>query len=162
MFISSKVLFFINRCFLIYLYTLSDIKDNTRRICVGDRVVVDLRVSPSPAANGSSTSQIHSKRNGSKTPTLSSPDISPNSSNFYISSCSSSSLNSHNLSNDSLCHAAIGIVRFVGTVSFTSGYWIGVELDDAIGSNDGSINGVRYFDCRAKHGVFAAPSRVVK
>ena len=36
----------------------------------------------------------------------------------------------------------------------------GVELDDAVGRNDGSINGHRYFDAQPKHGVICAPRKV--
>lgn len=47
-----------------------------------------------------------------------------------------------------------GTVRFVGTTDFSSGVWCGVELDDAHGKNDGSVQGVRYFECEDLHGIF--------
>ncbi|KAI9697345.1 MAG: hypothetical protein M1820_007851 [Bogoriella megaspora] len=46
------------------------------------------------------------------------------------------------------------IIRFLGTTHFAGGDWVGVELDDASGKNDGSIQGERYFDCEAGHGMF--------
>lgn len=55
-----------------------------------------------------------------------------------------------------------GVVRFTGAVHFASGFWVGVELDVARGTNDGSVNASRYFSCRPHHGIFAAPSRIIK
>jgi hypothetical protein len=47
-----------------------------------------------------------------------------------------------------------GIVRFYGPTEFHKGKWVGVELYDASGKNDGSVAGVRYFDCPPNHGLF--------
>lgn len=43
-----------------------------------------------------------------------------------------------------------------------TGTWYGIELDKAAGKNDGSVNGVKYFSCKMKHGVFAPMSRIQK
>ncbi|KAK8134212.1 Dynactin isoform [Apiospora sp. TS-2023a] len=48
-------------------------------------------------------------------------------------------------------------VRFVGQTHFASGDWIGVELDDDGGKNDGSVQGERYFDCEMGRGMFVRP-----
>nr|CAI5846555.1 unnamed protein product [Callosobruchus analis] len=56
----------------------------------------------------------------------------------------------------------VGTVRFIGTTEFASGEWVGVELDDPRGKNDGSVNGVRYFECRMNFGLFAPISKVCK
>lgn len=53
-----------------------------------------------------------------------------------------------------------GTVRFNGTTSFVTGSWIGVELDDAVGKNDGTVQEVTYFTCAAKHGLFCRPAHV--
>ncbi len=49
------------------------------------------------------------------------------------------------------------IVRFVGSAHFAGGDWVGVELDDATGKNDGAVQGERYFDCESGHGMFVRP-----
>jgi hypothetical protein len=53
-----------------------------------------------------------------------------------------------------------GVVRFCGTTSFSSGKWVGIELSQPVGKNDGSVNGVPYFSCRMHHGVFVKASQV--
>ena len=51
-----------------------------------------------------------------------------------------------------------GEVMFVGHVAeLPLGLWVGVKYDDPVGKNDGSIKGVRYFDCLDKHGGFVRP-----
>ncbi|KNC48857.1 uncharacterized protein AMSG_04602 [Thecamonas trahens ATCC 50062] len=54
-----------------------------------------------------------------------------------------------------------GTVAFVGYTQFDPrGEWVGVALDEAWGRNDGSVAGVQYFDCAAKHGIFVRPAIV--
>jgi CAP-Gly domain len=37
----------------------------------------------------------------------------------------------------------VGILRYKGEPHFASGVWCGVEFDEAIGKNDGSVSGQR-------------------
>lgn len=53
-----------------------------------------------------------------------------------------------------------GTLRFKGPTSFANGYWAGVELDKSEGSNNGTYDGVLYFECAERHGIFAPPDKV--
>ncbi|KAL6459372.1 hypothetical protein MHYP_G00328440 [Metynnis hypsauchen] len=53
-----------------------------------------------------------------------------------------------------------GTLRFKGQTSFANGFWAGVELDKSEGSNDGTYDGVMYFQCKKGHGIFAPPDKV--
>lgn len=55
-----------------------------------------------------------------------------------------------------------GTVRYIGGIPEIPGVgaWIGIELDEPTGKNDGSVKGKRYFECKANHGVFVRPERV--
>ncbi|GAM18653.1 hypothetical protein SAMD00019534_018280, partial [Acytostelium subglobosum LB1] len=50
----------------------------------------------------------------------------------------------------------IGSVAYIGKVEgAASGYWIGISLDLPQGKNNGTLKGVRYFDCQGdKYGCF--------
>lgn len=56
--------------------------------------------------------------------------------------------------------AGRGIVRFCGATSFSPGKWVGIELSEPNGKNDGTVQGVKYFTCKPHHGVFVRPSQV--
>jgi len=53
-------------------------------------------------------------------------------------------------------------IRFIGQTLFQVGEWLGVEFDDAVGKNDGTVQGERYFECKAGHGMFIRPAVVGK
>lgn len=53
-----------------------------------------------------------------------------------------------------------GTLRFKGQTNFANGFWAGVELDNPEGSNNGTYDGVVYFQCRENHGIFAPPDKI--
>uniref|UniRef100_A0A669PKT4 Centrosomal protein 350 n=1 Tax=Phasianus colchicus TaxID=9054 RepID=A0A669PKT4_PHACC len=53
-----------------------------------------------------------------------------------------------------------GTLQFKGVTKFAKGFWAGVELDKPEGNNDGTYDGIKYFDCKEKHGIFAPPQKI--
>ncbi|QRW08003.1 CAP-Gly domain protein [Ceratobasidium sp. AG-Ba] len=56
-----------------------------------------------------------------------------------------------------------GTLQFMGEIEGKSGIWAGVELSPAFagrGKNDGSVNGIHYFTCAPKCGVFTLPNKL--
>uniref|UniRef100_A0A4W3HBX2 CAP-Gly domain containing linker protein 1 n=1 Tax=Callorhinchus milii TaxID=7868 RepID=A0A4W3HBX2_CALMI len=53
-----------------------------------------------------------------------------------------------------------GFIQFLGETQFAPGQWAGIVLDEPIGKNDGSVAGVRYFQCEALRGIFTRPSKL--
>ena len=52
-------------------------------------------------------------------------------------------------------------VQFIGKIpELAPGFWIGVQYDDPVGKNDGSIRGRRCFDCALDFGGFLRPTYV--
>ncbi|XP_075976205.1 kinesin heavy chain 73 isoform X4 [Anticarsia gemmatalis] len=58
--------------------------------------------------------------------------------------------------------SSTGVIAYAGPTHFANGTWIGVELDAPTGKNDGSVGGTRYFECRARHGIFVRPDKLVQ
>lgn len=54
------------------------------------------------------------------------------------------------------------IIRFLGPTGFAPGEWIGVELEEGSGKNDGSVKGDRYFECENNYGMFLRAAGVGK
>lgn len=52
-------------------------------------------------------------------------------------------------------------IRFNGQTQFAPGIWIGVELESAIGKNNGSVQGHSYFHCKANYGLFLREENVI-
>ena len=53
-----------------------------------------------------------------------------------------------------------GTIRWLGTGEFAPGNWIGLELEDPAGKNDGEVKGKRYFRCRPGHGMMIRPENI--
>lgn len=53
-----------------------------------------------------------------------------------------------------------GNVAFIGETQFSSGEWIGIILDTAEGKNDGTVAGVKYFECETNMGLFVRAAQV--
>ncbi|KPP77194.1 hypothetical protein Z043_103404 [Scleropages formosus] len=53
-----------------------------------------------------------------------------------------------------------GYIQFLGETQFAPGQWAGIVLDEPIGKNDGSVAGVRYFQCETLRGIFTRPSKL--
>lgn len=56
--------------------------------------------------------------------------------------------------------AGNGTIKFSGSTAFAAGKWVGVELDEPHGKNNGTIAGKRYFACGEACGVFVRPSQI--
>ncbi|TGZ37085.1 Uncharacterized protein DBV15_11159 [Temnothorax longispinosus] len=115
-----------------------------------------------------------------QTSVITSPSTPPDSTRSgYLSKSMSSSLNASTTSLSSTTQrgelrigdrvivsssqgSKTGVLRYQGTTEFAAGEWCGVELDDSIGKNDGSVNDKRYFECLPKHGLFAPVHKVSK
>jgi dynactin 1 len=55
-----------------------------------------------------------------------------------------------------------GIIRYSGPLHIATGEWLGLELPDSTGKNDGSVKGERYFQCPPGFGIFVRKESVVK
>eukprot|EP01059_Diplonema_ambulator_P002569 TRINITY_DN1218_c0_g1_i1.p1 TRINITY_DN1218_c0_g1~~TRINITY_DN1218_c0_g1_i1.p1 ORF type:complete len:795 (+),score=253.94 TRINITY_DN1218_c0_g1_i1:37-2421(+) len=58
-----------------------------------------------------------------------------------------------------------GVIKYIGFPDFKKGVdydgcWIGVALDSPTGNHDGVVDGVRYFKCKPKHGVFVRADKM--
>ncbi|KAL0051500.1 hypothetical protein WJX82_008707 [Trebouxia sp. C0006] len=54
-----------------------------------------------------------------------------------------------------------GLIRHVGRCQkLPKGYWVGVQYDEPVGKNNGTVKGVQYFDCLDGYGAFVRPDMV--
>jgi len=50
--------------------------------------------------------------------------------------------------------------NFLGSTEFQPGIWIGIEYDEPLGKNNGTVQGVEYFKCGPNYGAFVRPTKV--
>ena len=55
---------------------------------------------------------------------------------------------------------ARGTIRFIGQTLFATGIWIGVELVEDVGKNNGTVQGQFYFHCPPNRGLFVREENV--
>ncbi|KAH6618501.1 dynein associated protein-domain-containing protein [Boeremia exigua] len=55
-----------------------------------------------------------------------------------------------------------GIVKYVGPIHVAEGAWLGIDLLEPMGKNDGSVRGERYFDCPPQHGLFVKETDILQ
>ncbi len=53
-----------------------------------------------------------------------------------------------------------GTVRFIGTTLFAPGKWIGIELGEGKGKNNGMVQGKAYFQCPDNCGLMVRQNQV--
>ena len=54
-----------------------------------------------------------------------------------------------------------GVVKYVGKAKEAGkGYWVGVQLDEPTGDNNGTLQGKQYFEAPEKHGIMMRPETV--
>eukprot|EP01155_Anaeramoeba_flamelloides_P014506 Anaeramoba_flamelloidesa344839_55.p1 GENE.a344839_55~~a344839_55.p1 ORF type:complete len:235 (-),score=74.34 a344839_55:103-807(-) len=51
-----------------------------------------------------------------------------------------------------------GKIKFIGKTKFATGNWVGIELDNSVGRNSGSVDGIKYFECKENCGIFVRGS----
>ncbi|XP_025201835.1 CAP-Gly domain-containing linker protein 1-like isoform X2 [Melanaphis sacchari] len=56
----------------------------------------------------------------------------------------------------------LGVLRYRGVTQFAPGEWCGIELDDPLGKNNGTVEGIKYFECEDKFGLFTPIAKVSK
>lgn len=54
----------------------------------------------------------------------------------------------------------IGRISFIGELHFVDGIWIGLKFDEPIGTTNGTVEHVTYFECPDKCGIFIRPQQI--
>lgn len=55
-----------------------------------------------------------------------------------------------------------GTVRYIGAVDFAAGEFVGIELPDETGKNDGTYDGRFYFECLPQRGIFVRETQITR
>lgn len=112
----------------------------------------------------SSSSSLHgasSKKDSSQTSVRRRGEI-PRTPESQASNSKSNLLNLFKIGDRVLVGSNPGVIAFVGETRFAKGDWAGVVLDDTVGKNNGSVQGVRYFECQPGHGIFTKLEKLTK
>lgn len=52
-------------------------------------------------------------------------------------------------------------MKYVGKIpDMGEGYFVGIQLDEPFGKNNGSFKSVKYFECLPKYGIFLRPDEI--
>ena len=109
------------------------------------------------AGPGSPAGSLADLRRGSVSPTL-----SPAESTSSLAAAGPLTVGDRVIVASTMAGTKTGTLRYLGPTEFAAGEWAGIELDAAIGRNDGSVNGKRYFQCEANFGLFAPLHKITK
>ncbi|XP_038055292.1 CAP-Gly domain-containing linker protein 1-like isoform X2 [Patiria miniata] len=91
-----------------------------------------------------------------KSPELKPLNVSPTSAGSGIPQKSSVLQSKHLLIGQRVWTAdgRVGTLQFKGKTHFSQGCLCGIQLDEPVGKNDGSVDGIQYFKCSPNHGIF--------
>jgi len=54
-----------------------------------------------------------------------------------------------------------GVIRYIGPTNFKADFiWYGIQLEEANGKNNGSVDGINYFQCAPKLGLFVKDGKI--
>ncbi|CAG8449653.1 12260_t:CDS:2 [Ambispora leptoticha] len=56
---------------------------------------------------------------------------------------------------------APGTIQFLGETEFAKGYWVGIELDNPVGKNNGTVANIQYFETAPNQGIFVRPDSIL-
>ncbi|CAB4419149.1 unnamed protein product [Rhizophagus irregularis] len=56
---------------------------------------------------------------------------------------------------------APGVIQFLGETEFAKGIWVGIELDNPVGKNNGKVASTKYFTAGPNHGIFVRPDSLL-
>ena len=117
-----------------------------------------LRRQSKAGAAASPASSLADLRKGSSA----SPTVSPAESTSSLAAAGPLEVGDRVIVASTMAGTKTGTLRYLGPTEFAAGEWAGIELDAAIGRNDGSVNGKRYFQCEANFGLFAPLHKISK
>ncbi|CAG8486346.1 6391_t:CDS:2 [Ambispora gerdemannii] len=56
---------------------------------------------------------------------------------------------------------APGTIQFLGETEFAKGHWVGIELDNPVGKNNGTVANIQYFETASNQGIFVRPDSIL-